>query len=262
MNAYSRMLPSPGIGALLVALHGLCSIAAASPLQGPAAQLPFASVQDAGRTRVPSLASLASELDPEHFRQLVQHVESLPERRLVRWAEDGTEQWVSEGEKALLVYVERGRRFVDVTDAPQLDLSPDAAARSAIPTELRYRNKTLEPVFAKTSIDRLEKRLRKFTSFRTRYYRSSTGRESQKWLLNLVESLAEDHPESNVSVREFPHSWGQNTVIARFEPVRPGDDDTVIIGAHQDSTNLLPFLPAPGPSTSRSRSATYPLPAC
>jgi leucyl aminopeptidase len=59
----------------------------------------------------------------------------------------------------------------------------------------------------------------------------------------------------NVTFSEFPHSWGQNSIIARFEPssalqssisARTAEEKIVIIGAHQDSTNLLPFLGAPG----------------
>lgn len=53
----------------------------------------------------------------------------------------------------------------------------------------------------------------------------------------------------NVTIREFPHSWGQNTIIARFEPTaeaKHGDAPIVLLSAHQDSTNSLPFLRAPG----------------
>lgn len=49
-----------------------------------------------------------------------------------------------------------------------------------------------------------------------------------------------------VSVRQFEHSWGQHSVIARIEPKKCNsgssnngtfDDHVVIVGAHQDSVN-------------------------
>jgi leucyl aminopeptidase len=51
----------------------------------------------------------------------------------------------------------------------------------------------------------------------------------------------------HITVREFEHSWGQNSIIVRFHPKsdKHEDEPVVIIGAHQDSTNQWPFLPAP-----------------
>jgi leucyl aminopeptidase len=47
-------------------------------------------------------------------------------------------------------------------------------------------------------------------------------------------------------MREFAHPWGQNSIIVRFEPSTESKNaPTVVIGAHQDSTNQFPFLPAP-----------------
>lgn len=92
------------------------------------------------------------------------------------------------------------------------------------------------------SVEHMKKFLTKFTGFRTRYYRSDTGRESQKFLLATLKEAARG---TDIDITEFVHSWGQNSIIARF----PGKDDTApitIVGAHQDSTNMWPFLPAPG----------------
>lgn len=58
-----------------------------------------------------------------------------------------------------------------------------------------------------------------------------------------------------MSVVEFPHSWGQNSIIARL-PATSSPKGRVIIGAHQDSTNLLPFLGAPGADDDGSGTTT------
>lgn len=98
----------------------------------------------------------------------------------------------------------------------------------------------------------------KFTSFYTRYYRSDTGRQSQQYLLQHLQSLVAQHnPKANVSITEFVHPWQQRSIIVRFEPTKPiKEEKIVILGAHQDSTNSLPFLSAPGADDDGSGSVT------
>lgn len=91
------------------------------------------------------------------------------------------------------------------------------------------------------SVEKMKTFLTKFSGFRTRYYRSDTGRESQRFLLATLQEIAVG---TNVEFTEFTHSWGQNSIIARFPGV--ADGPVTIVGAHQDSTNMWPFLPAPG----------------
>ena len=83
--------------------------------------------------------------------------------------------------------------------------------------------------------------------------RSSEGKESQKWLKQRIQSIIDTNPKLGVTVKEFPHPWGQNSLIVHFPRATSAqkkhdddDDDIVVVGAHQDSTNLLPFLGAPG----------------
>lgn len=141
------------------------------------------------------------------------------------------------------------------------------------PSKLSYSQKALKPLFDRLDLDNMHKFLSSFTAFRTRYYRSETGAQSQKFLLGQIEQIAASNKHVNVSVREFKHSWGQNSIVARFEPDEASlkgnsTGGIVILGAHQgellggfsqlphgmiscqnlpaDSTNLLPFLAAPG----------------
>jgi len=50
-----------------------------------------------------------------------------------------------------------------------------------------------------------------------------------------------------MDVKEFPHPWGQNSIIVHFAPSSAdmAHAPITIIGAHQDSANQWPFLPSP-----------------
>lgn len=103
----------------------------------------------------------------------------------------------------------------------------------------------------------MRKHLEKFTSFHTRYYKSSYGAESAAWLYEQVNDTvaASGAAEYGATVNLFPHPWGQSSIIARI----PGKSEkTVVIGAHQDSINLfLPsILAAPGADDDGSGTVT------
>lgn len=198
----------------------------------------------------------------------------LDEMRLVQLADAGHDEqepvWMSELNKIIRrVRLGHSRGLMDITDHPSLGLaslahpSPASAAGGSYTyphpainsTAGHYASKQLIPAL---STKNMEANLRKFSSFRTRYYRSETGRQSSEWLLAKVQEYAEAG-NGEVRVRSFPHTWQQSSVIAHFpskrelEAKRDGvaiaakdKEAIVIVGAHQDSTNLLPFLPAPG----------------
>ncbi|KAF3201856.1 Leucine aminopeptidase 1 [Orbilia oligospora] len=102
-------------------------------------------------------------------------------------------------------------------------------------------------------------------SFKTRYFRSKSGREASIWVCNRLKSIITENSNEtgggvinvNASVELFNHSWAQPSVIAKVV----GGSDTVnthppiyfprprlILSSHIDSLNLyLPlFFPAPG----------------
>lgn len=204
---------------------------------------------------IPSLDKLSLLLDDNLHSQLTAHVAAYPERRIVALLDsDGqvVQLDITEGEKALLVYA--GIKFDDVTESTALPVetaAPSAKALDAVsgdspfPSKWAHGHKELEKDFYNhIDKDRIMQRLRKFTSFRTRYYRSSEGKASQKWLLDTVKSVAAQEPSLHIHVEEFPHPWGQNSIIARLPLANSSAHSLgkVIIGAHQDSTNLLPFV--------------------
>jgi leucyl aminopeptidase len=119
-----------------------------------------------------------------------------------------------------------------------------AEEKHVFPDTLASSASELAPFFKDISTSRMKERLTTFSGFRTRYYRSADGKRSQQWLLDQVREVAKRSKAAKITVEEFKHDWGQNSIIAKVH--RPdhlkGEGQVVIISAHQDSTNLLPFL--------------------
>ncbi|GAA5952259.1 hypothetical protein JCM3765_001922 [Sporobolomyces pararoseus] len=186
-----------------------------------------------------------TSLPTDHLAQLEKHILSLPERRKVQLSEDKIIE-ITEGEKALLTFA--GKHFVDVTDDDEsLKITAAVKEKHSFPSKLTYSKKDLAKVFDKISIKEMKTFLTAFSGFRTRYYRSSEGKQSQNFLLGQITQIANTNKDLNIKIKEFPHPWGQNSILVRFEPTaKNASDEVVIVGAHQDSTNLLPFLGAPG----------------
>ena len=147
---------------------------------------------------------------------------------------------------------------MDITTTADLGTSYTASKKSTVnfPSKTSY-NSTLFPLMKSLSKKQMRKNLEKFTSFHTRYYKSTYGAQSSAWLLSRVnETIAESGAAGyGAHVKAFSHPWGQSSVIATI----PGKSEkTVVIGAHQDSINLfLPsILAAPGADDDGSGSVT------
>ena len=177
---------------------------------------------------------------------------STDQRYLVELGPDDR-RWVTEPEKWALR--REGRRFFDITE------QQDVAAWQKVPGErahVRYpkrvaHNETVGKLLENLQKKNMHRHLETFTSFHTRYFRSDYGRQSSEWLFDQVNATLTKAGAGVVA--PFPHSWGQNSIIATL----PGQSEkTVIIGAHQDSINL--FLPsvfaAPGADDDGSGTVT------
>jgi len=175
------------------------------------------------------------------------------EKRLIRISET-EEKWVTEGEKWALK--REGIHFADVTETRNLGWSKGF---SASVQGKRYppisKQKELKPLFPKLTTSHMEKNLKKFTSFRTRYYKTEFGRESSQWLMKQIRKIAKKNPE--ITVEPFNHTWPQSSIIARI-PGAVDADKIVVVGAHQDSANrsLPTLLPAPGADDDGSGTVT------
>ncbi|MDC1174056.1 M20/M25/M40 family metallo-hydrolase [Bacteriovoracaceae bacterium] len=73
--------------------------------------------------------------------------------------------------------------------------------------------------------------IEKLSSFKNRYYKSSTGVDSSKWILSKWNELAGSRTDAKAF--EFKHNrWPQPTVILE---IKGKSEDVVIIGGHADS---------------------------
>lgn len=180
-----------------------------------------------------------------------------PEERYLIQLNERETRWVTEDEKWELR--RQGLRFFDITDNQQPGTSRVQAEEAQIvkveyPSKPQY-NESLAPLLKQLKKGNMREHLETFTGFHTRYYKSDYGRQSSEWLLGQVNKTLEHSNASDAYVRHFPHSWGQNSIIATI----PGkSENTVVIGAHQDSINLfLPsILAAPGADDDGSGTVT------
>lgn len=196
----------------------------------------------------------------------------LGEKRLIKTAPDQYEV-VSEATK--LSYRRDNKKFIDVTGQMSIDdavqqglvgrvgehlswfekLTVSSAKQLASIKEIPVYNypkkvshkDSVEQLFEDISTDTQYDNLASFSSFYTRYYKSDTGYESAQWLYAKIhEYIAPPKGAKEVITTEtFAHEWKQFSIAVRI----PGKStDKIVVGAHQDSINLLfpGLLRAPG----------------
>ncbi|KAK7053546.1 peptidase [Favolaschia claudopus] len=180
----------------------------------------------------------------------------LSTRRLVQM-EGQSPVWITELEK--IQAKARGINFFDITDAEDLGSSLRAKSQS-FKFPAPNATEKVKPILKTLSTEGPRKNLEHFTSFRTRHYKSETGRQSQLWLKRTIEETtaewASESLQSRITTSEFKHKWGQHSIITRINGSSTTDTGIIIIGAHQDSTNMWPFLPAPGADDDGSGTVT------
>ncbi|KAI8636135.1 hypothetical protein BD408DRAFT_426629 [Parasitella parasitica] len=165
-----------------------------------------------------------------------------PELRLIQYSEDTPPKWMTEADKEALFRA--GVKYMDITDYPNPPVSLSSEWQPFIPANAKYQDE-VAPFIGNLTTDTMKEVLTEFTSFRNRYYKSSYGAKSCRWLIQQIRDVADgfDH----VSVEEFEHSWDQFSIIARFEGSNTElKNELVIVGAHQDSVNM--WLPSFGRS--------------
>ncbi|ATY62237.1 LAP2 like [Cordyceps militaris] len=183
-----------------------------------------------------------------------EHVVLHPEQTFLVETAPGKQQWVTEEDKWELR--RNGQNFMDITENRQLGASKmGTRATVQFPTKVTQK-KAVAELSTTLSKSEMQKNLDKFTSFFTRYYKSDYGLQSSDWVLEKVNSIIrEAGANETVFAASFPHTWKQHSVIATI----PGrTNNTIVIGAHQDSINLwLPsFMAAPGADDDGSGTVT------
>ncbi|KAF7313643.1 Peptide hydrolase [Mycena chlorophos] len=109
--------------------------------------------------------------------------------RLVQFEDQSAPVQMTEWQK--LEAKSRGFKYFDVTDTPHLGSSAQLRIQSVFP-EPNATEKVL-PILKTLSTKGPEENLRKFSSFRTRHYRSETGAQSQAWLVSKIAEVARVH---------------------------------------------------------------------
>lgn len=196
-------------------------------------------------------------------------------KRLIKLGPDQFEL-VTEADK--LNYRREGKKFIDVTNQVSIDeaMKENMVATAGKQNFFNYFSKQIDALQApipqysypsKTHYDKLVADLNKeidlelvksnlanFTSFYTRYYKSETGLESANWLFCNVCSLV--YGIEGVIIKKIHHNgWDQYSIVVTI----PGKTkDKVVVGAHQDSINLLfpNILSAPGADDDGSGTVT------
>ncbi|KDQ19012.1 hypothetical protein BOTBODRAFT_28491 [Botryobasidium botryosum FD-172 SS1] len=140
--------------------------------------------------------------------------------------------WKTEDEKLELIKADIG--FFDVTDTYETDLANEARELD-VKIEATYaapsHKAEVTPILAALSTTNMQNYLATLTAFNNRYYKSTTGAQASQSIFNTLKDIA--NGKSGITVSEFTHSWGQSSIIARFDASGP----ITILGAHLDSVN-------------------------
>ncbi|KAJ6546951.1 peptidase [Mycena capillaripes] len=176
--------------------------------------------------------------------------------RLVQFSLEEEAVWMTERDK--LIAKAMGKSYLDITETKTLG-KLSQKHRFAYPNP----NSTIvSGIIGNLTKSEPRKNLEFFSSFRTRYCRSDTGKASSEWLLhkirNYTRELASEEQKTLISVEPFEHSWKQTSVIVRMASKDSlGSDPITVIGAHCDSINQInPYLPAPGADDDGSGTVT------
>ncbi|KAK9711280.1 hypothetical protein K7432_007947 [Basidiobolus ranarum] len=166
-------------------------------------------------------------------------VNNVQELRLIQTSDDSPARWLSETDVNQLIRM--GIRFMDITENQDIS-TLEAPARFDVPRKPTSQ-KQVKSLISQLQTEPMKQALTKFTSFKTRYYKSDTGVASSKWLFGQIQDIIDSNGSINATARFFKHSWPQSSIIARFEGTEKGHDETVILSAHQDSINQwLPWF--------------------
>ncbi|KIY62744.1 aminopeptidase [Cylindrobasidium torrendii FP15055 ss-10] len=155
--------------------------------------------------------------------------------RLLRTSPD-SEVWATEAE--VFEFLRNHTRFIDVTESSQIErpaLKAASRAAAAFPSAASQQA-VVNPIIKTLSTDKMSANLKTLGDFNNRYYKSSTGVAASAWIANTVKNITQAASYTNITVKQFSHSFAQSSVIARI----PGKSDgpVLIVGGHLDSINI------------------------
>lgn len=150
-------------------------------------------------------------------------------------------------------------RFFDVTET--IDLEKGSVPEvSALPTTLRFENE-VNKVLNQVSEANMNNTILKLSSFFTRHYQTDTSVQAAEWLKSeyekYISQIQDPERRKRFSVKFFPHSWKQPSIIVRVEGLSARvKDEIVVIGGHIDSTAGSATRRSPGADDDASGSST------
>ncbi|ODQ63749.1 Zn-dependent exopeptidase [Nadsonia fulvescens var. elongata DSM 6958] len=228
------------------------------------------------------LQSVQSLVIPSTDNQLnfgLRPVDDDNEWRLIQLNENEA-RWVTEEQK--LALKRQGKKFMDITHhvylvppvsgdydsnklkVPASVIKPLSFLENqeiSYPLELTYQD-DINPLLNSINTTSMRNNLATLSSFFTRYYKSQTGLQSSQWLTEEIRFIAKQNPK--IKVLNFGHSWLQKSTIAVIPGKKKQEKKTkknpavIVVGAHQDSMNLIlpSILAAPGADDDGSGTVT------
>lgn len=171
--------------------------------------------------------------------------------------EEGKTITVRESEKWALK--RKGLNFMDITKFPKLFGSKKEDVEVPV---YEYPKKTQNKETVESLTKNIDKQsmhdnLAKFSSFFTRYYKSETGYESALWLSEKLANITKPL-EEEIIIQHVDHKdWKQFSIIVSLRG-QTTPENIIVMGAHQDSINLLlpSLLAAPGADDDGSGTVT------
>lgn len=166
------------------------------------------------------------------FANTLGNVDAKDGMRLLSFNENHVE-WVTEVQKWDLK--REGYRFIDITDHYDEYKNARIVGSETFPSNVQF-EKQIKELAQNITKDNMRKNLVELSSFHTRYYKSDYGLKSSLWLYDHISELAQGRDD--ITVNTFDHEWTQKSLIASIEGTQ-NPEDIVVVGAHQDSINLL-----------------------
>jgi len=148
--------------------------------------------------------------------------------------------------------------FQDITNHPEPVIQKSKVKENFNYPDTLYREDYVNELLSRSNPQNAWGYLTTLSAYNNRYYTSSTGVASSVWIRNQIQNIINQYGRgSYVSVELFNHpGWPQQSIIATIRP-NTTSEETVIIGAHCDST--APGMPngrAPGADDDGSGTVT------
>jgi leucyl aminopeptidase len=170
-----------------------------------------------------------------------------PEHRLINRGE-GHYEWMAEPEiSELKQRIHETEHhcggFMDVTEHPvteRIETEPFGFQDALEPSH----PKTVETHLSELSSQNLIASIGKLSAYHDRYFSNASGVEAAQWIRGSFEALSGNR--TDVKIELFSHKFKQPSVVVTLAGSGPRADETIVLGAHEDSIHMGSVFPQPG----------------